>query len=80
MKKVLLGVLALAAAFAAAVVVLRRGRPSPAAPEGVVSERVLETMTRDELYELAKEYEIPGRSKMKKPDLLDAVSRAERSG
>jgi|RhiMethySRZTD1v2_1073278.scaffolds.fasta_scaffold375645_4 Rho termination factor-like protein len=77
-KALLIALGVLAAALAAGVTILLRARASRG--EGVVSERVLETMTRDELYELAKEYEIPGRSKMKKPDLLDAVSRAERSG
>jgi hypothetical protein len=45
-----------------------------------VSERPLDTMTRDELYELARELDIPGRSKMKKTELRAALSRAGRSG
>jgi hypothetical protein len=69
---------------AAFLVVLRRRETAPteapAVREGVVSERPLDTLTRDELYELAKELDIPGRSKMKKLELKDAVSRAGRSG
>jgi hypothetical protein len=37
-------------------------------------------MTRDELYELARERDIPGRSKMTKAELRAALSQAERSG
>ena len=80
MRKVALVVLAAFAVFAAAVAILRRGqreRPAPterAAPtEGVVSERSLDTLTRDELYELARERDIPGRSRMKKDELRDAL-------
>jgi hypothetical protein len=65
------------------LIVLRRRDTAPAAAspvEGVVTERPPETMTRDELYEVARELDIPGRSKMKKPELKDAISRAERSG
>ena len=83
MRRLGLIVLAVAAAFVAAVAILRRRRTPttpPAPAEGVRSERPLDALTRDELYELAREHDIPGRSKMKKPDLLDAVSRAERSG
>jgi hypothetical protein len=61
-----------------AVALVRHFRSAPT--EGVVSERPLETMTRDELYELARERDIPGRSRMKKDELLAAVSRAARSG
>jgi len=77
-RKLLLALLAVAAAFAAAVLILRRGRRT--APERVVSERPLDTLTRDELYDLAREHDIPGRSKMKKAELLEALSQAGRSG
>jgi len=79
MRKALLTVLGAVAVFVAAVLVLRRGRTAPA-EEGIVSEQPLETMTRDELYEIARELEIPGRSNMKKAELRAAVSRAGRSG
>ena len=75
-KALLIALAALATALAAGVMILLRARSS----EGVVAERPLETMTRDELYEVARELEIPGRSRMKKPELKDAISRAERSG
>jgi hypothetical protein len=59
------------AALGVAVAILRRART--AAREGVVAERPLDTMTRDELYELAREQDIPGRSKMKKDELRAAL-------
>ena len=43
--------------------------------ERIVSETPLDTMTRDELYDLAREQDIPGRSKMKKSELLAALER-----
>jgi Rho termination factor-like protein len=64
--------------IAAAVVLVRQLRGQ--ATEGIVSERPLDSMTRAELYELAQELDIPGRSKMKKTELRAAVSRAGRSG
>jgi hypothetical protein len=75
MRRLGLVVLAAAAAFAAAVVVVVRSRHEARSDERVVSERPLETMTRDELYELARERDIAGRSKMKKSELLAALSR-----
>ena len=79
MKKGLLIALAvLGSALTAGVIILLRARS--AHPERVVSERPLDTMTRDELYELARERDIPGRSRMKKDELRDALSRARRSG
>ena len=85
MRRALLVGIAVAAAFAAAVAVLRSGRGRKPAPvevplERVVSERPLDSMTRDELYELAREFGIPGRSRMKKTELRAALSRAGRSG
>ena len=82
MRRAALVMIAVAAAFAAAVAVLRRGRTAPVEPaaERVVSERPLDSMTRDELYKLASELDIPGRSRMKKTELRDALSRAGRSG
>jgi hypothetical protein len=38
--------------------------------------RALEDRNREQLYELAKEKDIPGRSKMGKWDLIDAIRRA----
>jgi hypothetical protein len=82
MRKVALVALGASAVFAAAVAILRRGRPErpeperPAPTEGVVSERSLDTLTRDELYELARERDIAGRSRMKKDELRDALRRA----
>ena len=77
-KGLLIALAALAAALAAGVTIVLRARA--ARGEGVVSERALDTMTRDELYELARDRDLPGRSKMKKAELLDALSRAGRSG
>ena len=77
MRRLLIGIMALAALFLCAVAVLRRrGEPD----EGVATGRPLDSMNRDELYELARELDIPGRSRMKKTDLRAAVSRAGRSG
>ena len=79
MRKAAVLALAVCAAFAAAVAILRRGRPQPVEEgprEGVVSERSLDTLTRDELYDLARERDIPGRSRMKKDELRDALRRA----
>ena len=77
MRRLLVGIAALAALLVCAVAVLRR-RADP--DEGAAPERSLEGMTRDELYELARELDIPGRSRMKKTDLRAALSRAGRSG
>ena len=71
MKRLLIALAAFLAVIATAVAILRRARGST--QERVVSERPLDTMTRDELYELAKEQDIPGRSKMKKSELLAAL-------
>lgn len=77
-KALFLGLAAFVAALATGVAILLRARGSER--ERVVSERPLDSMTRDELYELARDLDIAGRSKMKKPELRDAVSRAGRSG
>jgi len=77
MKRLLIGIVGLAALFVCAVAVLRRNAEPG---EGVVATRPVENMTRDELYELARELEIPGRSNMKKAELRAAVSQAGRSG
>jgi len=79
MRRPLLIALALAATvIAAAVAILRRAHAERV--ERVVSERPLDTLTRDELYELARALDIRGRSQMKKAELRAAVSRAGRSG
>jgi hypothetical protein len=68
-KALLIAVAALAAALAAGVMILLRARSS----QGVISAQPLETMTRDELYELARSRDIPGRSRMKKDELRSAL-------
>ena len=68
-KGLLIAVAALATALAAGVMILLRARSS----EAVVSEQPFETMTRDELYELARQRDIPGRSRMKKDELRTAL-------
>jgi hypothetical protein len=78
MRKPLLIALAFAAVMAVAVAILRRARAERG--ERVVSARPLDTLTRDELYELARQLDISGRSQMKKAELRDAVSQAGRSG
>ena len=78
MRKLSVIALALLAAVAAFVLAVRQLRA--AHQERVVSETPLDTMTRDELYGLAREHDIPGRSKMNKPELRTALSRAARSG
>ena len=81
MRKFSLISLAVLGAVIAAVAILLRARAERVEEvERVVSERPLDTMTRDELYELARELDIPGRSKMKKTELRAALSRAGRSG
>jgi hypothetical protein len=65
-------------ALLGAVAVLRRSDPSPG--EAVAPARSLDSMTRDELYDLARQLDIPGRSRMKKTELRAALSRAGRSG
>jgi len=75
MKKPTLIVLMLA--LLAAVVWRLRAEPGQ---EEAVAQRPLDSMTRDELYELAREQDIPGRSRMKKTELRTALSRAGRSG
>ena len=73
MKRLVLLALAAAAVFAAAVSIVVRSRREAGQAERVVSSRPLETMTRDELYELARERDIPGRSRMRKDELRNAL-------
>lgn len=75
MRRPLLIALAALAWIAAAVALVKRfrGQAADQPAEGVVSARALDTMTRDELYELARERDIQGRSKMKKDELLAAL-------
>ena len=73
MRKLWLIGLAMLSAAIAAFIATRRFRAAP--DEGIVSEEPLETMTRDELYELARARNIPGRSSMKKAELLAALNR-----
>jgi len=83
MRKLSLISLAVLGAVIAAVAILLRARAERVervVSERLVSERPLDTMTRDELYELARELDIPGRSRMKKTELRTALSRAGRSG
>ena len=73
MRKLSLIGLAMLGAAIAAFIATRRLRAAP--DEGIVSEKPLETMTRDELYELARARDIPGRSRMKKAELIAALDR-----
>ena len=45
-------------------------------PGGVTSNGDLDDMSREDLYELAKKADIPGRAQMKKEELIDALRRA----
>jgi Rho termination factor-like protein len=78
MRRLLISLAAVVVFVAAAVAIVRSRGASPS--EGIVSERPLDAMTRDELYELAQELDIPGRSRMKKTELRTALSRVGRSG
>jgi hypothetical protein len=49
------------------------GLDAPAAPPAQGGADELAEATRDELYEMAKEADIPGRSSMKKDDLAEAL-------
>jgi cation transport regulator ChaB len=63
------------------------GRKGPSDPRsarprgqgGRTGEGVDEAATKEHLYELARRLEIPGRSRMSRPELLDAIRRANRS-
>ena len=61
----------LMAALRASVEAARRRRPA-----GVTADGELDDMSREELYELAKKADIPGRAQMKKDELIDALRRA----
>jgi DNA end-binding protein Ku len=61
----------LMAALRASVEAARRRRPG-----GVTADGELDDMSREELYELAKNADIPGRAQMKKDELVDALRRA----
>jgi DNA end-binding protein Ku len=61
----------LMAALKASVEAARRERPG-----GVTANGELDDMSREELYELAKKADIPGRAQMKKDELIDALRRA----
>ena len=66
-----------ALAVAVAIALLRRGHSEfPAASLSPDSDPSLDGLTRDELYALAQERDIAGRSKMKKDELRDALRRA----
>ncbi|GAB3955087.1 ChaB family protein [Streptomyces sparsus] len=64
-----------------------KGRKGPSDPQsarprgqgGRSGEGVDENATKQHLYELAKELDVEGRSKMTKPELLDAIRKANRS-
>ena len=83
-KRPLIGVALLGLVAAAIAIVLRRreappqaepvAAPEPAAPaEPAAPEQQFDQMTREELYKLAKERDIPGRSKMTKKQLVAAL-------
>jgi DNA end-binding protein Ku len=61
----------LMAALKASVEAASRRRPG-----GVTANGELDDMSREELYELAKKADIPGRAQMKKDELIDALRRA----
>jgi DNA end-binding protein Ku len=61
----------LMAALKASVEAASRRRPG-----GVSANGELDDMSREELYELAKKADIPGRAQMKKDELIDALRRA----
>jgi hypothetical protein len=76
MNKAILVAAAVIGALLAAITLLRRdsgGGGAPLAGEGVVNEQPFDSMTRDELYELARQRDIPGRSRMKKHELRAAL-------
>lgn len=49
--------------------------PDPAAPVGPRQDTV-EDLTKDELYEIASQHDLPGRSKMSREELIDAIREA----
>ncbi|WP_448319899.1 ChaB family protein [Streptomyces sp. CO7] len=51
----------------------------PRGQGGRSAEGVDEAATKEHLYGLARRLEIPGRSRMSRPELLDAIRRANRS-
>jgi cation transport regulator ChaB len=63
------------------------GRKGPSDPRsarprqqgGRSGEGVDEDASKEHLYELARRLEVPGRSRMSKPELLDAIRKANRS-
>ncbi|MGW0932424.1 ChaB family protein [Streptomyces sp. NPDC002644] len=63
------------------------GRKGPSDPRsarprqqgGRSGEGVDEDASKEHLYELARRLEVPGRSRMDKPELLDAIRKANRS-
>ncbi|MGW0605754.1 ChaB family protein [Streptomyces sp. NPDC002640] len=56
---------------------LRSARPRQQG--GRSGEGVDEDASKEHLYELARRLEVPGRSRMDKPELLDAIRKANRS-
>ena len=79
-RTALLALAAVAALAAALLGPIRRRRDGGHAPEvpgeRVVAERELDGLTRDELYERARAIDLPGRSRMKKAELLRALADA----
>lgn len=59
-------------AMAAPAPAARKAAPAKADP----NEPNFDGMTKDELYEYAQEWDLDGRSEMKKPELLAAVKKA----
>lgn len=51
-----------------------RNRPAPDPKPQVEVEGKLDVLTKDELYEMAQEHDIPGRSSMTKDELIQALS------
>ena len=52
------------------------GAPTPTEVRGTATTSEFGSMTKDELYKLAQEREIPGRSNMKKDELIRALTRS----
>ena len=72
-RPVLIALAVLGALVTALVAVWRLRADHEIAP--LAPDQPLDSMTRDELYELARERDIPGRSRMKKAELRDALRR-----
>jgi len=64
------------AALRASLEASQRGRGRGRSASALSGNGELDSLTREELYELAREADIPGRSDMSKKDLVKALRRA----